>query len=267
LREGYWTPEGYEEVEKKVTTVLKINDTTTEEEAFFFDTELFEQEEKGYYYSSNEDLVNNKPTYYNYIDITNYYPLWNENAFGDLVLHLQNPSFKYVSQKDNSLLAGDYFIIYNSTKYYFSLSNALKKEDELEIIFSYNNSGLQLYLVINQGEHILLTKDETGFKNPTNVKTLFEGIDQYLGDYKIYPNAGFIFSFIRQEGVIKPVLLLNNTEINYDKYTQFAYSFGEDSYETFVSSDIHYNEPFEICYPRIVAYKNNVNYDSNLLTL
>jgi hypothetical protein len=95
----------------------------------------------------------------------------------------------------------------------------LKKDDILEIKFSYNNGELQLYLTVNNEESILLTTDEEGFEDSSNVSVLFEGINQYLGDYKIYPNAGFIYSFIKINGNIKPVLLLNNTDINYDKYT------------------------------------------------
>ena len=267
LREGYWTPDGYEEIGKRKEVELKIEEDLKEsEEQFFFDTELFEEEETGFYYTSGEALTEDKKTYFPYIDISDYIDIWDDSSYGNLVLHLQNPSFKYVAQEHNALTAGNYFFIHEAIKYYFELQSSLKENDILEIKFSLEEPNPELILTQNETITVIsVSIEEPKDVVSSNVTNIFEGISQYLGDYKIYPNAGFIYAFIKKNGKVIPVLLLNNDEIHYNVYKQVAYSFTNNDDKGIFSGTIHTS--FEICYPRIAIMKENVNYESDLLSI
>jgi len=105
---------------------------------------------------------------------------------------------------------------------------------------------------------------------PVNVTNIFENIGSYLGEHKIFPDGGFMYSFIKIKDNVIPVLLLNDVEINYKNYTQVAYSFDETNYELFNASDIVYSSienAFNICYPRIVIRRENVKYDADTLII
>ena len=90
------------------------------------------------------------------------------------------------------------------------------------------------------------------------------------GEHKLFPDGGFMYSFIKIKDNVIPVLLLNDVEINYKNYTQVAYSFDETNYVLFNASDIVYSSTenaFNICYPRIVIRKENVKYDADTLII
>ena len=269
LREGYWTPDEYEEIGKRKEASLSISEGIVEgrEENFFFDTELFEEEEAGFYYASGEALTEEKKTYFSYIDISDYINVWNDGSYGNLVLHLQNPSFKYIAQEHNALAAGNYFFPYETINYYFKLDSSLKENDVLEIKFSLDEANPQLFLTQNGNTTVIPTsKEKPKDVVSSNVNILFERISQYLGDYKLYPNAGFIYAFIKKGGKVIPVILLNNNEIQYDVYEQIAYSFTDNETKGIFPNVIN-NTSFEICYPRIVINKKDVNYESDLLSI
>ena len=282
LREGHWSAEDYEDIGRKTETTIKVGDKTVDDVSLVFDTELFDGEEKGYYYASAEDASSDIRTYYDYIDISSYITSWRDKNPEDLVIHLTQPEFRYTVTESqvNGLSAGNYFILYNMTKYYFNLSQALETGNILRIQSFSGEAATPIVLQMSTDNGVEWTNiafeayDEE--KNYANLTDIFEGLNKYLSTYKIYPNTGFIYGFISQEKIaedstdktttaVKPVLLLNNPEINYSIYKQINYSFGNES----VVPSLLYktNEELVICYPRIVITKNNVNYDDDLLTI
>ena len=275
LREGHWTAKDYEDIGKKTEVKVGYNIKETDETELFFDTELFEGEEKGYYYTSVEDAANSKKTYYDYIDISSYIATWKDQNPEDLVIHLTHPEFKYTvtDSQYNGILKGKYFILYNMIKYYFTLQNNLVAGDTLRLLVSTSN---QLSLQVSTNKEatwtnipLTITVIEEDEKNYSNLSDIFEGLNKYLGVYKIYPNAGFIYSFIYlDDGTIKPILLLNNSEINYSNYKQIGHSFGNEEIRAITLHNYwHHNQEFTICYPRIKILKNNVNYDDDQLAI
>ena len=121
LREGYWTPESYEDpgqgVEKFNLHGFSIK-TPSDGAELIYDSEPFDGEELGYYYDSVLEEPIKK--YYNYIDISSIYSSWAEKNIEDLTIHLSNPSFIYTVY-NSPLAAGNYFVLYDALKYYFTL--------------------------------------------------------------------------------------------------------------------------------------------------
>ena len=279
LREGHWAASDYEDIGRKTEVSLAsepLSDAIySKQEVFSFDTTLFEDEEKGYYYASVEDANNETETYYDYIDITDYIENWKDKNPEDLVLYLTYPEFNYTVTESQyeGLAAGKYFVIYNMTKYYFELTTTLNTGDSLRLRIPYNLkptleqklSDASNWTNINVSTDI--NKDEA--LKYANLSDAFEGLNKYLGTYKIYPNAGFIYAFKHNEGKMpSPILLLNSAEINYSIYNHIWYSFGtEEMSEIDLYPKKVINTPFDICYPRIIINKDNVNYDDDLLTI
>lgn len=279
LREGHWTASDYEDIGRKIEVSLvsePLSDIIySKQEAFSFDITLFEDEEKGYYYASAEDANNEIKTYYDYIDITDYIENWKDKNPEDLVLYLTYPEFNYTVTESQyeGLAAGKYFIIYNMVEYYFELTATLNAGDSLRLRIPYDLkptleqklSNASNWTNINMSTDI--NKDEA--LEYANLSDAFEGLNKYLGTYKIYPNAGFIYAFKHNEGEMpSPILLLNSAEINYSIYNHIWYSFGtEEMSEIDLYPKKIINTPFDICYPRIIINKDNVNYDDDLLTI
>lgn len=279
LREGHWSAQDYEDIGRKTEVELAAkplpNNIELGSEILTFDTKLFEDEEKGYYYASAEDASNDIHTYHDYINITDYINDWQNKNPEDLVLHFANPEFKYTVTESQyeGLAAGKYFIIYNMTKYYFELSEALNAGASLRLYVS-PKAGPSLQQKVNETAE---WDDIEWLEPPTseeelyysNLSNAFEGLNKYLGTYKIYPNAGFVYAFKYNEGELPtPILLLNSTEINYSIYKQIWYSFGMDEpAEIDLYPKKTSNGEFTICYPRIIITKDNVNYDDDLLSI
>lgn len=260
LREGYWTPDSYEDPGEKIEAIVSdISETIPSSGAgLIFDNVLFDGEDSGTY----EDSVLEEPTtkYYNYIPIEDIYSQWENQKIENLVIHLQNPKLSYTITTSN-LPAGNYYVLYNTQKYYFTISAELVIGQTLEL--KVENSNLNLYL-----DDVLYTALSTfGANNSVNLTAQFEGLTNYLGERYIYNNAGFIFAFIKEQGEnkIKPVLLLNNTSINYLKYQSISYSFSDTGVVGSIDSGIITPAAYTLYYPRIALINNNVNYDSDQL--
>lgn len=265
LREGYWTPDSYEDPgQSNKSDVRAITSSSWEQSGakLVFDYKDFEGEEVGYYYKSIDDLSNNRKSYYPYIDISTLYADWykSDSNIEDLVIHLLNPGFKGVVG-ESGIASGPHYIIYNSTAWYFN-SPQYNKGTTLEI--KIKNGSPVLYV---NGSQSNVSFSKNVINNATNLTILFEGINSYLGDRLLYNNAGFIFAFITDGASIKPVLLLNDTNIDYSNYENFSYSFvGKTGYNDINTSLVKYTT-YEMRYPRIIIYNSNVNYDSDLLTI
>ena len=189
LREGYWTPESYEDPGQKMEKELFSHFQEYYSEAsaqLIFDDQYFSSEETGYYFDSAFD-VSESQKYYSYIPITTtLLNEWEGRNLEDLVIHLKNPT----------------------------------------------------------------------------------GTGTYLEERLLYENAGFIFAFIKSENQsrIIPVLLLNNTTIDYDVYQSRTYSF-QGTQESATALGKVTGMAYTLYYPRIAIFDNHVNYLSDNLKI
>lgn len=93
LREGYWTPDSYEDPGEK----LEVNLTgpfkesyTTSGAQLIYDNQYFSSEEKGYY--SDDPYNPDVKEYYSYIEITSeLLEAWKDKEIKNLVIHLKDP--------------------------------------------------------------------------------------------------------------------------------------------------------------------------------
>lgn len=190
LREGYWTPDNYEDPGER----LEANLAGPFKESYIasgaqliYDNQYFSSEEKGYY--SDDPYNPDVKKYYSYIEITNdLLEAWKDKEIKNLVIHLKDPD------------------------------------------------------------------SQTG----------------YLNERLIYENAGFIFTFIKLNNTAKiiPVLLLNDTTIDYSAYTDISYSFqGIASSVGQPSLNINGPTAYTLYYPRIAIFNDHVNYLSDNLKI
>ena len=267
LREGYWTPDSYEDPgESRMVESIERSDKETGV-VLTFDTKVFDGENLNYYYADNNDLDDKNKTYYPYIDISEIYEEWEDKNIENLTLHLQNP---YLSFKTESTIsAGNYFIIYDNTKYYYAL-NQIRSSSVLTL--TVNEDSIPCINVDKGNINYIGTTEPQ--PDATNITDKFGGINLYLGERLLYNDAGFIFGFLKNKyEEIKPVLVLNNLNISYDRYKKISYSFS--SYDKIILKDN--NDPsiiitkpsdgWEFCYPRIVIYESNVNHKSDTLKI
>lgn len=264
LREGYWTPDSYEDPGQARKAELAMVPTAEQTGAVLtFDNTAFEGEELNYYYANVDDVANDNRTYYPYIDISSIYEDWSDKNIENLTLHFLNPECKY-TVGNNKIAAGNYFVIYNGlTKYYFNIPNDLIKGTVVEILI---NDSLKPDIKIG---NTTISTNETELEGATNLTSVFEGVGNYLGERLVYNNAGFVFGFLKENNTIKPILLLNNLDINYSRYTKVQYSFNGDN-RGVIANNLRIDTPPTnaiFCYPRIIIYDSNVNYDSNNLKI
>lgn len=264
LREGYWTPETYDDygqkVEKFDLSGFSVKEPTVGAE-LIFDSNYFDEEETGYYY---DDALEMERRYYSYIPIKNDYQLWKNINIEDFVVILSDPNITY-TVTGSALAAGNYYIIYDSTKYYFNIANALP----VGTILTITKASTNLYLTFSTSTIAL---SQTQLSNAANLTDRFQGINSYLGERLLYNNAGFIFAFIKVgTNAVEPVILLNDSSINYIKYTNVSYRVeGNNSFDQCAFSN-NITTPtaagYTLYYPRIIFSDKNVNYKSDLFTV
>ena len=264
LREGYWTPDNYEDPGQARKAELVMVPTAAQTGAVLtFDNTAFEGEELNYYYANIDDVANNNKTYYPYIDISSIYKEWSDKNIENLTLHFLNPECKYTVD-NNKITAGNYFVIYNGlTKYYFNIPTDLTEGTVVEILI---NDDSKPYIKIG---NTTISTNETELEGATNLTSIFEGIGNYFGERLIYNNAGFVFGFLKENNIITPILLLNNLDINYSRYKKIQYSFNGDN-RGVIANNLRIDTPPAnaiFCYPRIIIYDSNVNYDSDNLKI
>ena len=259
LREGYWTPDEYDDPGKqyiKQFTQPQFNSTLSET-CFFYDSEPFDNEQLAYYY------IGSSKTYYPYLRINSLINKWSDKNIDDLVIHLQR-DFVGTMQSTTALTAGNYFFLCNNKKYYFSLTAAqIATGNTLTV----RMSGTEVSLLLNGSTPIVLS---SYLANASNLTSFFEGATENLADYYLYNNAGFVFAFMNIEGnICEPVLLFNNEDLAdiYENYTRVAYSFVGENIVTSIQGYLTKNTSHELYYPRFYLAEDNVFSSSNLLTV
>ena len=261
LREGYWTPESYEDPgESIINPSVPLNGNSGA--VLIFDEEPFEGEPLNYTYIGVQEQLQDIKTYYSYIDLTDIYTNWEYKKLSELTLHLQNPFAEYTVTAN---ISGNQFLYFDGIKYYFTIT--ARRGQSLKLTIT-DDSKPQI--AVAGGTPQIGTTSEKN--NATNITGYFEGQGLYLGERLIYNNAGFIFGFLKTSTEIRPILVLNNLNIQYNQYEKITYSFALQNRGILKGDGINFVKRGSasagiFCYPRIAIYDNNVNYKSDKLKL
>ena len=313
LREGYWTPEAYDDPGEGITIDLTEFKTFEDKDGnvslnnsvhLFYDKVLFNEEETGYYYDNPLKLEESNRKYYPFIRYSELNDtIKNSASLQNLVLHLYDV---YERKASNNIEPGWYYALINGTKYFIDLSNKEAIEQGTKLIITYATTNLgRIALYCNNGEKVdyitdfQLPSSIDEENRPTNPPPL-NGKDEdssikLLRQRTLYNNAGYVFSFIKEKaaGNIVPVLLLNDSTIPYEGYSdkiiddtdgsviesytvRIAYDFSNSEIDTTALLDAVPVYPTDgggdennyiVYYPRVVLNNQNVNYQSDLLTI
>ena len=263
LREGYWTPETYEDVQD-----TKIKDINTSSSEWVWDSNAFEGEEEGYYLDGINDQGEAAKVYKQYILCDDLFGLNNLEALknsGELQLVLQRDySSESVSREYNQ---GNYFIQHNGVKYYFSLEKDYPKEVNAYFILTAKGSTIALYLIDTNTPKTEIPLSTKILEDAANLSGIFEGNNTTLQNYVLYNNSGFTYAFAQIEGVIVPIVILQKKPDELQYYTRIGYSFSNTSEITESAELVSLIKTLSadsLVYPRIQFVEKNVNYDSNL---
>lgn len=281
LREGYWTPDTYDDPGYIETKTAKFKSSVQEEDntIFIFDKIPFEDEEKGFYYASVEDEQLEKKTYYPYIDLSGLLDDFGITKLisGENFLSLRKDGPVYTVPENSKFSSGTYHFTSAGIDYYFTIKEDLPEDTTIQLKYSklgYNDSKLLLFI---NGESYVIFNNT----NATNIKEIESVLLPESGSFEdfIYNNAGFIFTFITKdsESVI-PIILITDTSFDFSTYdyigwkTEIEEAYGKDSifFPTFknIKEDIVYSDNgYELRYPRIISNLPNVRYNSDSLKI
>ena len=246
LREGFWTPDSYDDVGQLVKQVAHNGD------AFLWDTNPFDGETIPYYYDSAEGATSGQKIYYPYIDLSGI-----TTPITDTFALILTKKYSTYTTTEN-FTGGPSKVIVDSTTYYFNLTGY--KGANHKILLGITPSSIW---VRADGKTIPVSTTEIA--NAVNLTSHFDGLNGSLNMVKLYPNAGYTLGFIKVGSTIKPIALLNNDNLDYETYksgdiyyineTSTSIKL-EKSQETFTSS-------ISYVYPRIFLDYRNVNYQSD----
>ena len=249
LREGYWTPDDYDDVGQLVKFT-----TISGNSPFIWDTEPFDEETLPYYYATVEGATSETKTYYPYIDLSNVQaPMKN-----DFCIYLEKPTLQYVTT--TYYKGGPAFVILDSTYYYFDMTG-YEGEGIVITLDVDKTRALPIVIAANGTE---VTVQLEALENANNYTSWFEGLSGALEELRLYPNAGFTYGFINDGGIIKPIALLDNDSIDYSRYEEGANYYKNDlTYEKIGVGFAAFSDTTTYVYPRIFIDYENVNYDSD----
>ena len=268
LREGYWTPEDYQDPRENFTEDITYSTSssrvpTTEEpvrNCFIFDAIPFENEQLAW---TPDNSAADKKKYYKYFSLEGL----GSELTREFQIHLTRNFVFTAKAGGETFVAGNYCILYDNIKYYFALRMTYNVS-EIEI-FQRNGDKSQLYIYISTTDGLHIKPDtQTPLANAIDITSKFEGIGTYVGDYVLYENAGFVIAYMNMNGVVKPVALLNDDDIPYDSYTgAYLKMNNPEKIIIFNSYATENTNKYELCYPRIFLSKDNILYDADTLTI
>lgn len=264
LREGYWTPNSYDDI----GSLVKIN-AHNNTSPFLWDSEAFDGEDEPYYYANAEDQGNDIKTYYPIVDLSE--PLAaGVNITNTFPLYFTKVLSPYTT--DQYFSGGPAKVMLDAMSYYFDLSGYSGANHVIKV--EVDLAASPFVKVTIDGIALTVYTDDTvfGTKAPevNDITARFEGLAGSLVTMKLYPNAGYIFGFIKEtDGTIKPIALLNNDSIEYSRYiTGKVYYESSVVEKTQITTGIQdYPTTATYVYPRIFIDYKNTNYNSDEFTI
>lgn len=282
LREGYWTPEAYDdpgegiEADKKGFVLGKQDDSAY----LVYDDTPFDEEELGYYYDSPLSMENNDRKYYAYIP---YSSIGLDKIANPELLELYIYD-AYTKTASQNIAPKWYFVLINGTKYFIDLTKKATIPQGSKLTITYTTSDLNNIALYCDDTYVTDFSTETSVVNPPQ---LDDCSCKILRKRTLYNKAGYAYHFIRPKlgEQIIPVLLLNDNTVAYNGYddegdknnytVRLAYNFtGSEVTNKLLSNQIIVYPKaggeatnYKIHYPRIILNSQNVNYESDLLSI
>lgn len=269
LREGYWTPEDYQDPRENFTEDIVYSTSSSRvpitgepvRNCFIFDAIPFENEQIAW---TPDNSVADKKKYYKYFSLEGL----GSELTREFQIHLTRHFIFTAKLGGETFVKGNYCILYDNTKYYFTLTTTYTVS-KIEI---YQRNGdknqLSISITTTSGSTFSCPNNQTPLANAIDITSKFEGIGTYVGDYVLYENAGFVVAYMNVNGTVKPVALLNDDDIPYDSYTgAYLKMDNPEKVIIFNSYATENTNKYELCYPRIFLSKDNILYDADTLTI
>lgn len=269
LREGYWTPEDYQDPRENFTEDITYSTSSSRvpitgepvRNCFIFDAIPFENEQLAW---TPDNSAADKKKYYKYFSLEGL----GSELTREFQIHLTRHFIFTAKSGGETFVKGNYCILYDNIKYYFTLTTTYTVS-KIEI-YQHNGNKSQLYINITttSGSTFSRPNNQTPLANAIDITSKFEGIGTYVGDYVLYENAGFVIAYMNMNGAVKPVALLNDDDIPYDSYTgAYLKMDNPEKVIIFNSYATENTNKYELCYPRIFLSKDNILYDTDTLTI
>lgn len=269
LREGYWTPEDYQDPRENFTEDIVYSTSSSRvpitgepvRNCFIFDAIPFENEQLAW---TPDNSVADKKKYYKYFSLEGL----GSELTREFQIHLTRHFIFTAKSGGETFVKGNYCILYDNIKYYFTLTTTYTVS-KIEI-YQHNGNKSQLYINITttSGSTFSRPNNQTPLANAIDITSKFEGIGIYVGDYVLYENAGFVIAYMNVNGAVKPVALLNDDDIPYESYTgAYLKMDNPEKVIIFNSYATENTNKYELCYPRIFLSKDNILYDADTLTI
>lgn len=141
----------------------------------------------------------------------------------------------------------------------FYYATAENLSNEVKTFYDYINISSLTNIWKNKN----LTKLVLHLKEPKGETEVGKILEERL----LYPNAGFIFGFFKDnKNAIIPVLILNDNNIKYSYYQTISYSFLDDEdgeKETTLAIESNAQTQYNLYYPRIKIEEYNVDFTSS----
>ena len=141
----------------------------------------------------------------------------------------------------------------------FYYATAENLSNEVKTFYDYIN----ISSLANVWKNKNLTKLVLHLKEPKGETEVGKILEERL----LYPNAGFIFGFFKDnKNAIIPVLVLNDNNIKYSYYQKISYSFLDDEdseKETTLAIESNAQTQYNLYYPRIKIEEYNVDFISS----
>lgn len=299
LREGNWQTDNYEDPKKSIVAIVKNGSTTENNVEFIFDQEPFESEQKAYMLVGNA-LGGQDKHYFHYLNAEDF--SFENNRLEDLVIRLRRDFTYTVQDTDEKFLEIEFLKItvpFKGQKIvrYVELTSPLKVGDE--ILLNYRGNTNELY--INEDQQIWYEGEAPDDSQVWDVtqklayhkedSDFYESLEGSLGEYFLYYGSGFKPAFYNinemETTITTPVLLIVGNSLlkkeensdgtskvffDYEAYNFISYSFiGKPEVYDIGSLEGNLIKPNEethtLVYPRIHINAENVQYNSDLMTL
>ena len=269
LREGYWTPEDYQDPRENFTEDITYSTSSSRvpitgepvRNCFIFDAIPFENEQLAW---TPDNSAVDKKKYYKYFSLEGL----GSELTREFQIHLTRHFVFTAKSGGETFVKGNYCILYDNIKYYFTLTTTYTVS-KIEI---YQRNGdknqLSISITTTSGSTFSCPNNQTPLANAIDITSKFEGIGTYVGDYVLYENAGFTVAYMNVNGTVKPIALLNDNDIPYDSYTSAYLKMNNPERVIIFNNYATENtNKYELCYPRIFLGKDNILYDADTLTI
>lgn len=272
LREGYWTPQDYTNINQTFTDVpAKIT----------WDTEAFDGEQLPYELITSELGEVTKRGYY-YLDVTDIFKqdsFANQNA-GQFCLHFRRDGYRgELNSEREKIPAGWYSVTIDGVKKYFEVPTDRYPNEKGKLDLVINKQFTQITIGNALPYKFQISYAKNLPSTPPDITSMFEYLGNEIADGKAYEGAGIKLAFVRTKADIRIVAILLSQDLivglSGDVERQpYGYSILDKTdikpfatskvFTQFLEEDDFYPQ---IVYPRIIMEEENVQYNASSLVI